>query len=175
MKTNSRGFTLIEIVGATIIIAILTIAGVNISSGAVYRSRIDAATMDLQIFATDMEAVLEDIGVVDLKTSDKMDYKTTKIKEYLHVIEKDYTHTTFNLDTLDVSASRFTIETYELLDPWNNHYRLTYNTDRSMGKPGTCILASAGPNRVFEDDGYPDGVFGDDILVVITPRMEDAA
>ncbi len=170
MKNNSRGFTLIEIIGAMIIVSILTIAGSTTASKAIHRSRVDATTADLQIFASDMEAILEDVGVLDLDPADSMDYRRSKIQEYLALIEQDYTHATFDRATLVPNNNGFTIDTFELMDPWNSHYRLIYNTNAGKGVPGTCILASPGPNMVFETIGYGDGEFKDDILVIITPK-----
>lgn len=169
-KNDKRGFTLIEIIGVMIIIAILTIAAGYTATKAVHRSRIDATAADLQVFASDMEAVLEDIGVVELDPSDSLELRKSKINEYLSIIEQDYLHATFAKDTLVVSDDGFKVSTYELSDPWDSKYTLIYNTDPAKGTPGTCIFASPGPNLNLEDSGYSSGDFQDDILVIITPK-----
>ena len=169
-RNAKRGFTLVEIIGVMIIISILTIAAGYTSTKAVQRSRIDATAADLQVFASDMEAVLEDIGVVELDPSDSLDLRKSKINEYLSIIEQDYLHATFDRDTLVVSNSGFKVSTYELMDPWDSKYTLIYNTDTAKGVPGTCIFASPGPNLNLEETEYSSGDFQDDILVMITPK-----
>lgn len=169
-RNAKRGFTLVEIIGVMIIISILTIAAGYTATKAVQRSRIDATAADLQVFASDMEAVLEDIGVVELDPSDSLELRKSKINEYLSIIEQDYLHATFARETLVVSDSGFKVSTYELIDPWNSKYTLIYNTDAAKGTPGTCIFASPGPNLNLEDTGYSSGDFQDDILVIVTPK-----
>lgn len=169
MKFNHRGFTMIELIGALIIIAILTVATGFTATNVVHRSRVDATTADLQVFASDMEAVLEDIGVVELDDASTAESQA-KIREYLAMIEANYTHLYFDRTTLAATRDGFTINTVEAIDPWGQKYLLTYNTSRTKGQPGTCILSSSGPNMAMENDQYPTGNFSDDICVIITPK-----
>lgn len=170
LGSTKRGFTLLEIIGVTVIIAILTAAGGFAATQSVHRSKIDGTAADLQVFAADMQAVLEDIGVVQLATTDSGAIKKAKINEYLSILEEDYTHLTFDRNTLQIGTSRFTIQTYEAVDSWGSKFTLIYNTDSAKGEPGTCILASPGPNLMLESTGYASGVFNDDILVIVTPK-----
>lgn len=169
MKFNRKGFTMIELIGALVIIAILTVAIGFTSTNVVHRSRVDATTADLQVFASDMEAVLEDIGVVELDNASTTEGRA-RIQEYLAMIEASYTHLYFDRTTLVVTKDGFTINTAEAVDPWNQKYLLTYNTSRTKGQPGTCILSSAGPNMYMSNDTYASGDFSDDICVIITPK-----
>lgn len=171
MKLNKTGFTTLEIVAVLVIISILTVAGGFVATNVVSRSRIDATTADLQVFASDMEAILEDIGVVTLNPDeDSLEKRKSKIQEYLSMIEADYTHMTFNSSELIITDSNFTVSTLEARDPWGSPYTLIYNTDDVKGTPGTCILTSPGPNMILESEDYSSGEFKDDIMVIITPK-----
>ncbi len=169
-KPNKKGFTLLELIGAMIIIAILTIAGSITAVNAVKRANIDATAASLQVFASDMESILEDVGVVEFTDPKTDDQEKVVILEYLALIESNYTHTYFDKDTLKIEASRFTIHTRDLQDAWDSKFTLIYNTDPAKGVTGTCILASPGPNLNIESEGYGDGLFSDDILLITKPK-----
>lgn len=168
---NNKGFNLTEIIGAMIIISILTVVAGFTVTGVIHRARVDAVTADLQVFASDIEAVLEDIGVFDMNsnTAIKDSQAKIKFKEFLNTVEADYTHTTFEKDKIEyISATgQFSTLAKELIDPWGSNYKLIYNAKTN---PGTCILASAGADMVFTDDTYSLGDFKDDILVIISPK-----
>lgn len=57
-KLNKRGFTMIELIGAMVIIAILTVAGITAIATAISNSRMSATQTDLSGFQTPIEQFL---------------------------------------------------------------------------------------------------------------------
>lgn len=57
-KVNKRGFTMIELIGAMVIIAILTVAGITAIATAISNSRMSATQTDLSGFQTPIEQFL---------------------------------------------------------------------------------------------------------------------
>lgn len=58
VKANKRGFTMIELIGAMVIIAILTVAGITAIATAISNSRMSATQTDLSGFQTPIEQFL---------------------------------------------------------------------------------------------------------------------
>lgn len=58
VKANKRGFTMIELIGAMVIIAILTVAGITAIATAISNSRMSATQTDLAGFQTPIEQFL---------------------------------------------------------------------------------------------------------------------
>lgn len=165
-----KGFSLIEIVVALLIITLITTSAVFGFRKQAEQSKIDVTTAALQTFASDMEAILDDIGVVDVEASASQLERQAKVKEYLTLIESTYTHTYFDKSTLVVTSDRFTIKTSSIQDGWGQQFILIYNINNSKGVAGTCILASAGPNLLFNDVGYGNGEFEDDVILIVKPK-----
>lgn len=169
-KINKAGFSMIEIVGVIVIVALLTVAGGLGIPRLIDNSRTDSTFAQLQVFASDTEAVLEDIGYVEFKPADTESFKASEIAQYINQLEADYSHAYFDRATLSITANGFQIATLDLQDPWGSPYYLIYNTNPAKGKPGACTFASPGPNMQLESAGYGSKDFADDILVIVDPK-----
>lgn len=80
-KINKRGFTMIELIGAMVIIAILTVAGITAIATAISNSRMSATQTDLSGFQTPIEQFLLENPQM-AKSNDTVAI-ATKLNEYL--------------------------------------------------------------------------------------------
>lgn len=162
MTISRKGFTLIEIIITVAIIGVL-IAGITFyGSRSVEKSRIQTASSFLQMTVADLEAAFEDYG--PLRQEDGLTEAEQKEKcgEYLRKISHEYMHTDFEYDSITVYDEGLSIYLKEL-DPWENRYLLYYRYDKKA--EGNIILSSAGPDRLFFNNNYEGGNFGDDIIL----------
>lgn len=166
-----KGFTLIQMVLVLLMITILTVASVFSANNSVRRTSIDATVMTLQVFQADMEAIIEDIGVLEIDSTEVAAVQRGMVLQYLDMIEATYTHVYFDRATLDITPSQFRINTVDAKDAWGSSFTFIYNTDASKGPVGTCIFASPGPNMILESEKYAEGEFGDDILIFAKPTV----
>lgn len=167
---NKQGFSMIELMGALVIIAVLTVSGGLAVNTSVKRANVDGTTAQLQVFASDMEAVLEDVGIVEFKPGDTDAFKKSTINQYLAEIEDGYMHAYFDRNSVVVGANNFRVRTLDVRDSWDSPMTVIYNTNAAKGEPGLCMFISPGPNMVLEDAGYKNSNFSDDILVIVKPK-----
>lgn len=170
MRVKGSGFSFIEFVLCVALLALFGAGATIYGVQQVKKGKITSTTSTLQVFATDMEAILEDLGTIEIEEGSTEIARKSDILEYIALIEESYTHTHFDKKTLIISESGFEICTDEQIDGWDAKFKLMYNTNSKKGLPGTCILTSSGPNLTFETDGYTKGEFGDDILLIVQPK-----
>ena len=169
-RLSNKGYTITELIIVMIILSILFVGLYTTYNRHIVNSRIDTVEGNLVVFKSDIEAYIEDYGVFNVNPSATADYKASRIKNYLNKLSTDYLHMTFDMDSLNIANGSFYVDTHTT-DPWNGKYRMFVNTDPGTATCGTTILSSAGPNLRFTSSTYASGDFGDDILVVIVPKI----
>lgn len=162
---KSKGFTLIELLAVLIILGILiTAVSVGVSSS-MHSGRVSSTTSSLQLFSSDMETVLAEYGRF---TIDDAEDKKMQVLEFISILEQYYLHTYFDKSTLVIHDNFFEVKTSTLLDGWDTPFLFEYCFRDSNA--GTCMLVSSGANLRFDTD-YVSGNFGDDMLLVVSPKQ----
>lgn len=167
---ENKGLTLLEILGVIVIIGLLAYLVAPRFSKASLNSKIDSTEADLRIFSLDINNYLVDYGIFVIDPSVDIDTYKEEVGKFINNINSNYLTHSFS-DEIVVSEDKdsFYVETAVKKDPWNNKYRMYVHTDYDSGG-GLIIVVSAGVNQVFEVEGYSEGDFGDDILVIIEPK-----
>ena len=132
-KINKRGFTMIELIGAMVIIAILTVAGITAIATAISNSRMSATQTDLSGFQTPIEQFLLENPQMAKETN------TTVIAAALN----DYLEGEMQFKTVPSSATEgaqdtSTIAAWETkrLDAWDQAFRIFINPENHSATTG---------------------------------------
>lgn len=136
-KVNKRGFTMIELIGAMVIIAILTVAGITAIATAISNSRMSATQTDLSGFQTPIEQFLHENPQMAKKTN--VGEIAAKLNEYLEgemQFKTVPTTTTAddNVDYNDVDAGGWQTKR---LDAWDQPFRIYIDTAKHGATNGT--------------------------------------
>ncbi len=167
MKINKKGFTTIELVGAMIIIAVLSIAGVTAVNKAVQNSRMTALREDLSGFVQPISQFIIENPEVFTKSTQPFNC-AAELNEYL---EGDMQFKQVPAKTLGADQLKF-LRYWELKreDPWKTPYRIFITTvdhpatgyTNSPDQEIRIFVVSSGKNRrtqadnIFEIDGVDD-------------------
>lgn len=169
-----RGLSSMELLLVVIAISIVSASLIGNLGKGNQRAKIDIVYTDQSVFATDMEAVLSGLGVLELSIDSSEipdDIRKKIITEYLIKMQNDYLHTYLDFDTLIVSTKGFSIYTLDAVDPWGEKYKIKYSTAPAVSgsnlKPGNMYIISGGPNMLIEDSGYGTLQFSDDKVLFI--------
>ena len=167
---SKQGFTMTEIVISMMILTILMTKMTPVFNSQVTSSRIDTVEGNLIIYKSDTEAYWTDYGVFNLNPESSIEYKAKAITGYLNSLSTNYLHVSFDMETLMISPTSFSITTLTA-DPWGTPYTMFYNTDYNSSTCGTVVYASNGPDSKLTSSTYSNGEFADDILVTIVPKI----
>lgn len=187
MRTR-KGYSLIEIVIVILIIAILGASSAIVGTKQVARSRLQEATT----FVQTMESNLEE-GVTEMGFLDNPDFNSNLagITAYLNELEDIYLNCLFDYTTEGDEASfkaisnlpsgfqGFQINIKTPMDPWGMEYTLFYMHGDAKDNY-RIIIASPGPNNIWNEDGYNSGyvrvgdtsvdLIGDDVIDILISR-----
>lgn len=133
-KVNKRGFTLIEIVGVIIIIAILAVAGISAMNNILNSTRVTTAQEDLAGFKTAIESFM-------IENPQYAKGGTTSIKDIVQTLNDNYLEGEMKVsNSASITALSGTDGKIELsrLDPWKMPYVLHVSVvDKGLGDPAT--------------------------------------
>lgn len=82
----------------------------------------------------------------------------------------DFCKVDFDMTTLQYKTGGIIIKTKTLMDSWGNPYKMMINTDNTSASGGLIIFASSGPDGKASLSTYKNGQFGDDILIMTSPK-----
>lgn len=183
MKRHHKGFTVIQLVVAMVIFAILCGIGIVGYRQHSRRADIESTTSDLRIWANNFEDAASNSGFLEWDTG-WTGTEEDEFADYVRELEDLYMNCSFDEGSIvagnaeDAAGNRykvFSVETKPETDVWGNPYRMIYTVDVSTGKIATVYFASAGPDAVWQDNsdtqGYLDGVTTDDIVMVLDIRQ----
>lgn len=135
-KMNKRGFTMIELIGAMVIIAILTVAGITAIATAISNSRMSATQTDLSGFQTPIEQFL--LENPQMAKSNDTKAIAAKLNEYLEGEMQFKTVPTTNaddgVDYNNVDAGGWQTKR---LDAWDQPFRIYIDTAEHAATNGT--------------------------------------
>ncbi len=138
--TNKRGFTMLELIGAMIIIAVLTVAGITAIATAINNSRMSATQTDLAGFQLPIEQCLLENPKLERDTN--VINVATTINKYLEgemkLVKSDAEGSvTANGD----KASDWRVHRN---DPWGNSYRIFIDLNNSANNGLRVFIVSSG-------------------------------
>lgn len=169
---ENKGFTLIELLLVIIILGLLMFFLIPKFSQVTLNSKIDSVEADLRVFSLDLNNYLVDYGAFTVNPNSE-DFEED-VRDFVDILNSSYL--TYSLDYNSINFAddnkSFYVETDIKNDPWNSKYRLYVNSDPVAGG-GLMVVVSSGPNMEFDikkEDSEKEGVFGDDILVIIEPK-----
>ena len=135
-KINKRGFTMIELIGAMVIIAILTVAGITAIATAISNSRMSATQTDLSGFQTPIEQFL--LENPQMAKSDDTKAIAAKLNEYLEgEMQFKTVPTTVAEDAVDYNNVDAGGWQTKRLDAWDQPFRIYIDTDEHDATNGT--------------------------------------
>ncbi len=160
-KLNKVGFTMLELIGAMIIIAILTIGGIIAITSAINNSRMSALQSDLAGFRAPIEQfLLENPQYAKTATTYNNPEVLTALNEYLEGEMKiDLTHSGTETEVTagggtiaKISAiTPTTVVATNRMDPWKTRYKIYVNPDNltteQAGKANWGKKAAAGVEK----------------------------
>lgn len=156
-----------ELMGVMVIIGLLiAAAGYSVSSN-VKRSNREAASNELQMFASNISDAYYDIGSPSINTSDPD--AMTDFTRYLRMLANDYMSVTFDEATIATTDKGFVVDISSPLDVYENRYRCWFVTDDSVMK--YIMVASGGEDGRIDDSGYKTQDYGDDIVLIVKPKV----
>ena len=146
-KLNKRGFTMIELIGAMVIIAILTVAGITAIATAINNSRMSATQTDLSGFRTPIENFMLENPQMAKETD------TTKIaaalNEYLEgemqfisvpteqCMDQDDVSGDAGDKDIDYSTPNAGQWQVKRLDAWDQNFRIYIDTENKAATQGS--------------------------------------
>lgn len=138
-KLNKRGFTMIELIGAMVIIAILTVAGITAIATAISNSRMSATQTDLSGFQTPIEQFL--LENPQMAKSNDTGAIAAKLNEYLEG-EMQFKVAPGTGDSADDDLDYNTVELADSwqtkrLDAWDQPFRIYIDTAEHAATNGT--------------------------------------
>lgn len=167
LHTKRRGTTLIEMLGVLIIFTIiLGVAGMSVSRG-IKRSNRDDVSNQLSVYSIGISDAYYDLGAPEFAPADP-DAKD-EFKRYLQLMESDYLGVVFDYDTLAATDTGFEIEISSPMDVYESRYHCWFVTDESIMK--YAMIASGGDNGKLDTDRYAQQDYGDDIVLVVKPKV----
>ena len=139
VKVNKRGFTMIELIGAMVIIAILTVAGITAIATAISNSRMSATQTDLSGFQSPIEQFLLENPQMAKQNDTTVIAKA--LNEYLEgeMQFKDVTALDGGVSTNSTTApSASTIDKWQTkrTDAWDQPFRIYINPMNHTGTTG---------------------------------------
>lgn len=193
LKSSKKGLTLVEILVVILIISIL----IAISSGQYNKlmnnSRVKNVGNDLSGWMSDINQYIEDYGAFKIRTTEAEISSENEYLSYLYYGDKtvgvsgitkgssnyasssplnilqSYCTNSFVIEDpeLDVDFEKqyIILTTKSKKDPWGQKYKIICDT-----KKGTIIVTSAGIDTQFSMKYYSEGKFGDDIILVVSPK-----
>ncbi|MEG2262794.1 MAG: type II secretion system protein [Acinetobacter sp.] len=162
---KKNGFTMIELVGAMIIIAVLTVGGITAISTAISNSRVTACKEDLAGF----RKVLETFCMENPQYAKGAD--ASSVPMILEDLNSNYLEGEMKLAEPFSSAAESVVYSTSHLDPWGNPYRLHMSIkDAGVGTPPTkstdsllrFLIVSSGKNANTVPNGEPFVLDGTD-------------
>lgn len=137
-KVNKRGFTMIELIGAMVIIAILTVAGITAIATAISNSRMSATQTDLSGFQTPIEQFLLENPQMAKKTD--VGEIAAALNEYLEGEMQ------FKAVPTDDANGTATVEGWQTkrMDAWDQEFRIVIVPDNHE--------ATTGPNNAQDTE-----------------------
>ena len=139
-KMNKRGFTMIELIGAMVIIAILTVAGITAIATAINNSRMSATQTDLSGFRTPIENfMLENPQMAKETDVNKI---AVALNEYLEgemqfIDATQATAETDNQTTYDYGTPNAGGWQVKRMDAWDQNFRVYIDTDNHSATQGS--------------------------------------
>ncbi len=170
VAARKRGFTMIELIGAMIIIAILTVAGITAIATAISNSRMSATQTDLSGFQSPIEQfMLENPQMAKEKDVSKI---AAKLDEYL---EGEMQFKTVPTET---DAATATIEAWQTKrnDAWDEPFRIyidpanhsaTQGKDDSKDTELRIFVISNGKNSMTGANNNKDVDGDDDMFLMV--------
>lgn len=158
---------MVELLGVMVIIALLLgIAGWSISAN-VKRSNRDAVVNELQVYSTSLADAYYDLGAPSIDPSSASGLE--EFKRYLSVIQSDYLSVEFDLTSLVTTDSGFEVDISAPLDVYESQYHCWFVTSDAVMK--YVMVASGGDDGRIDSDGYSAQDYGDDIVLIVKPKV----
>lgn len=134
-KVNKRGFTMIELIGAMVIIAILTVAGITAIATAISNSRMSATQTDLSGFQTPIEQFL--LENPQMAKENDLAKIGAELNKYLEG-EMQFKALPADTDSVDVAQGDQQIAQFEVKrnDAWDQPFRIAIVTDNHSATQG---------------------------------------
>lgn len=153
--------------GVLIVIAIiLGVAGMSVSKS-IKRSNRDHVVNELSVFSTAISDAYYDLGAPEFAPA--APESKTEFERYLKLLETDYLGVVFDYNTLKTTDTGFEIEISSPLDVYESRYHCWFVTDESTMK--YAMIASGGDNGVLDTAGYTQQEYGDDVVLVVKPKV----
>lgn len=174
MKKHMRkGFSLTEIIVAITLIGILTVL-LTVSLNSYFNNqKLDRCENELRLMINDFNAYMIDYGNIELEPNDpEFDIK---IEDIMMEFNRGYSSYEVDIDSIEITENSglktsIKMHTKVKKDPWGEYYTIEINTDSSTPQGGTVVVYSSGPDTISESSNYKNGVMGDDMILVISPR-----
>lgn len=176
MYRVKRGFSLLELVIAILIVAILAGVGATFGGKQIKISSKEATKAEMQTLARSVEGATIEYGFLDSVTNHSAveNYFGQWQNEFLPCL-LDFSNATYyapgGTDDLGTGGTGVMFTTVKYADAWSTEYRIYYILD-AAGET-QIVLASAGPNSFWSEaaeTGYQVGDRDDDITIKMKPR-----
>lgn len=160
------GFSLIEIVIALIIIAIVMIGFGASASMQVKRTNRETVANELQVLASNFSDAYYDLGSPEIDPT--AEGAASDFERFLKLVSADYLNYTFDYDSIEAMGNGFKVLVTEPIDVYEQQYCAWFVTS---GTARYVVVASGGDDGVVDWEGYKNQNYSDDIIMVCRPKI----
>lgn len=164
---RKSGFTPVQILLAIVLVLILTRYTMQAGDTQVTRANRESETNTMQVLAGNLSDAYYDLGnpVFELDDEGK-----TAFQRFISIVAEDYLGCSFDMSTLQTTDKGYSLEMISPLDTYGMQYKCFFVTTESAGSR-YAIIASGGDDGIINSDGYSSDDFGDDIVLIVKPKV----
>ena len=161
-----RGLTLVEIMVVLLIVVIVTLGFGASASRSIKRTNRETVVNELQVLASGLSDAYYDLGnpSYDPGTAEG----ASGFRNFLQIVASEYIGYTF--DEPQTTTNGFYVEVADPLDTYEQKYKCWFVTKDGFSR--YVIVASGGDDGKVSFDGYKDGNYSDDIVLILAPKIK---
>lgn len=168
-KKCRKGLSLVELMVVLIIVAIVTLGFGASASRQVKRTNRETVVNDMQILSSNLSDAYYDLGnpAFDPATTQGM----TDFKAFLSTVSADYLNWSFDMASVTATTNGFRVEVADPVDVYEQRYKCWFVT--KSGVQRYVMIVSGGDDGIINTANYSTQGYGDDIVLIVKPKVTE--
>lgn len=159
-----KGTNLVELMAVILIIGILVVGFATSYAKNIKKANRDQTVNELSVFSTSFGDAYYDLGIQHFDPASQVD----DFKSFLSTLERGYVSCTFDLESVNPTTNGFTVMVKSPLSVYESQYKCWFTTKE--GAASLVMIACAGEDGNFSEGTYGLKEYGDDIVLVVSPK-----